>query len=129
MPAPNVMRPDLRHAKLAPGGRYMINKAQSGPHGCPVYPYNALMMESNKNLVEFFPRFKEVEAAPEAPVVPVVESVSLEPEVVVEEVVVEVVKPVAAPEPVKEPVKEMPLEKARRVAAENRAKKLAAAGE
>lgn len=127
MPAPNVIKPDLRGVKLVPGGRYMINKAQAGPHGCPVYPFNQVMMDSNKNLVEFFPKFKEVAVTPEAPVVPAVESVSLEEDVVVEDVVVEVVKPAPAPdpEPVKEPVKETPIEKARRIAAEKRAQKLA----
>ena len=124
MAARVTVKPDLRYTKLAPGGRYMINKAQAGPHGCPVYPYNELMMESNKNLVEFFPKFKEVEAA-EAPVAPMVDSISMDEEVEIEEVTVDVQKPAPVEAP-KETAKESPLEKARRVAAENRAKKLAA---
>ncbi len=54
-----TIAPDLRGTKLVPGNRYMINVKTAGKFGAPIFPYNEIMFNANKDLREFFPKFVE----------------------------------------------------------------------
>jgi hypothetical protein len=97
--------PDLRGVKLVPDARYMINKKSAGKHGATIYPYDEVMMEKNPNLVEFFPKFKEVEPEAQAVVEPEAIGGDVVEPVEIEEVTIEIPK-VPAPE-AKAPVPEL----------------------
>lgn len=59
--------PDIRAFKPVPGNRYMINPKTAGKFGAPIFSYNAIMMEQNKDLVEWFPNYVKSETKSEEP--------------------------------------------------------------
>jgi hypothetical protein len=60
--------PDLRSVKPVPGNRYMINPKMAGKFGAPVFSYNKFMMEQNRDLIEWTPKFIEPTVVTDEPV-------------------------------------------------------------